>query len=288
MMITKLYTITRHFLFCLIVTAALQSETLEAGDIEFFSSEKVCENPHAALLRSPSISTLYMYSAETRRHYMEFDLGAKIPAITYHDKDVAVELGGTGGVFTRFELFSQSFNFVHADFTGMLYTDVRYRQFLFETSVYHTSSHVGDDYIKYNHAAVRNTGFEAARHYFSYILPFTEISIGFEYKFSRRPKQTIIGNPSFFLGNRISFLRVGIPVFIEWEAEFIAGPYLPNIGIRAGIFLRHLFNTVLLGKDPGGKEAHELSVYYYYGYSKMGYFSRQRESLIMVGPTYRY
>jgi hypothetical protein len=284
----KLCSIARHSLLCLLLTAAPPSEIFAAGDIEFFSSKKVGENPHAALLRSPSINTLYIYSAETKRHYMEFDLGAKIPAITYHNKEVDVELGGTGGIFTRFELFSQSFNFVHADFTGMLYADARYRQFLFETSVYHTSSHLGDDYIRYNLAAVRNTGFEAVRHYFSYSMPFAEISIGFEYKFSRRPKQTIIGNPSIYLGNRINLLRVGIPVFIEWEAEFIAGPYLPNIGIKAGIYLRYLFNTVLLGKDSGGKEAHELSLYYYYGYSKMGCFSRQRESLILFGPTYRY
>jgi hypothetical protein len=141
---------------------------------------------------------------------------------------------------------------------------------------------------KYNHAAAENTGFEAVRHYFDYVLPFSEISIGFEYKFSRRPEGTIIGSPSIFLGNRINFLQIGIPVFIEWEAEIIAGPYLPNIGIKAGIFLRYLFNTVLLGKDSGGKEAHELSVYYYYGYSKMGCFSKQRESLILFGPTYRY
>ena len=279
---------TRHFLYCLIIAAALPSGTLSAGDIEFFSSEKVCENPHAALLRSPAINTLYMYSVENKRHYMEFDFGAKIPAVTYHGKTIDIEFGGTGGIFTRFELFTQSFNFVHADFTGMLFTDVRYRQFVFETSVYHTSSHIGDDYIKYNHASVKNTGFEAVRHYFNYILPFVEISVGFEYKFSRRPKQTIIPNPSIYLGNRINFLQVGIPVFIEWEAEIIAGRYPPNIGIKLGVFLRYLFNTVFLEKDSSGKEPHELSIYYYYGYSKMGCFNNRRESLILIGPTYRY
>jgi hypothetical protein len=288
MMVARIHAIARRSLFCLAIIAALQAETPAVGDIEFFPLKKISENPHASLLRSPSINVLYLYSAETKRHYAGFDFGAKIPALTYHGNEADVELGGMGGIFNRFELFSQSFNFVHADFTGMLYTDVRYRQFLFETSVYHTSSHVGDDHIKYHHAAVRNTGLEAARHHVSYILPFADISVGFEYKFSRRPKNTIIGNPSIFLGNRIDLLRAGFPVFIEWEAEFIAGPHLPNIGIRAGIYLRYLFNTVFLGNDSKGKESHELSVYYYYGYSKMGVFSRQRESLILFGPTYRY
>jgi hypothetical protein len=273
---------------CLAVSVLLPPAFALAGELDFFSPDKVVSNPHAALLRSPAINTLYLYSVESRRHYMEFDFGAKIPAVTYHGKGADVEFGGAGGIFTRFELFSQSFNFVHADFTGMLYTDVRYGQFLFETSVFHTSSHVGDDYVRYHHAAVVNTGYEAARQRVTCALPFVEISLGLEYKFSRRPDRGIFRLPSLLLGSRIDLLSEGVPLFIEWEAEIFAGRRPPGIGIRAGVYLRYLFNSVLPGRHGGGKEPHEFSIYYYNGYSKMGYFSERRETLVMAGPTYRY
>jgi hypothetical protein len=266
---------------------ALRSYSI-AADLEFFSSDKVTDNPHGALLRAPAINALYTYSTGNKRHYMEYDFGAKIPAISYRDETTQIDIGGSGGIFTRFELFSESFNFVHADFTGLLFTDVRYRNFLFETSVYHTSSHLGDDYIRYNLGAVQNTGFEAVRHYTTYILPCVEISIGFDYKFSRRPKKTISPYPSILAGCRIDLLSEGIPFFIEWEAEIIAGRRLPNVGIRAGIYLKYLFNTCILKKKSSGNEPHELSVYYYNGYSKMGCFYDRRETLVMFGPSYRY
>jgi hypothetical protein len=279
---------TRQLIYCLIILMLLPLAHASAGELEFFSSDKVDPDPHAALLRSPAINTLYTYSVESGRHYMVFDFGAKIPAVTWHGRGVDVEFGGTGGIFTRFELFSQSFNFIHADFTGMIYTDVRYGKFLFETSVFHTSSHIGDDYIKYNHAAVVNTGFEAARQRVTCVFPFAEISMGLEYKFTRRPDRGIFRLPSLLLGARFDLLSEGIPFFIEWEAEIFAGRRRPNIGIRAGVYLKYLFNTVMLGKHTGGKEPHEFSIYYYNGYSKMGYFSERRETLIMAGPTYRY
>ncbi|MBN2159530.1 MAG: DUF1207 domain-containing protein [Spirochaetes bacterium] len=261
---------------------------LPAADIEFFSSDKVSGNPHGALLRAPSLNALYLYSAADTRQYMEYDFGARIPGISYRSESVAVDIGGGGGIFTRFDLLSESFNFIHADFTGALFTDVRYRNFLFETTVYHTSSHLGDDYIKYSSGAVRNTGFEAVRHYISYMLSCLQLSIGLDWKFSRRPKKKIFGEPSILAGVRIDLLSAGIPFFVEWEAEIIAGRRLPNFGIRTGIYLKYFFNTCILRRKSGGSEPHELSVYYYSGYSKMGCFYDRRETLVMVGPSYRY
>jgi hypothetical protein len=260
-----------------------------AGSLEFFSSDKTSGDPHSALLRSPAINVLYIYSGDKNRHYMEFDFGAKIPGITVRDPGAAdIEIGGSGGVFSRFELFSESFNFIHADFNGSLYTDVKYKGFLFETSVYHTSSHIGDDYIRYNHARIKNIGYEAVKHYTSFTTGFLNVSIGFDYKFSRRPKNMIIPNPSVFLGIRLDLLSLGIPFFMECEIEAIVGNYLPNIGIRAGVYLKYVMNALFLDKRQAEKEPHELAIYYYNGYSKMGYFNKRREHLILFGPTYRY
>jgi hypothetical protein len=282
-------TMSRLQILFIITAVFLLYDVSWAGSVEFFSSDKISPNPHAALLRSNAVNALYMYSAQNRTHYMEYDLGAKIPGISIRNADgAAVEIGGGGGVFSRFQLFSESFNFIHADFNGSLYTDVKYRHFLFETSVYHTSSHIGDDYIHYRHGAVKNTGYEAVKHYTSYLTDYVDISIGFEYKFSRRPVGTIFPDPSIFLGTRLDLLSIGIPFFMECEIEIIAGKHLPNVGIRAGVYLKYILNALFLKKHQAGHEPHELSVYYYNGYSKMGYFYNRRESLVLFGPTYRY
>lgn len=262
--------------------------SLPAADLKFFSFDPISDNPHASLLRAPSLNALYLYSVEKNRHYMAYDFGVKIPGISLRGGSVDVDIGGYGGIFTRFELFSESFNFVHADFSGGLFTDVRYRDLLFETSVYHTSSHLGDDYIRYNYGVVRNTGFEAIRHYTTYIMHCVQFSLGFDWKFSRRPERKIFREPSVLAGARIDLLPEDIPFFIEMEVEIITGRRLPNIGIRAGIYLKRLFTLLFLGRNSSGKEAHELSVYYYNGYSKMGCFYDRRETLILVGPSSRF
>ena len=274
---------------CIIITACLLPTAISAGSLEFFSLKKISQNPHGALLRSPSINALYMYSTGDNKHYMEYDFGAKIPCLSLRNRnDIDFDIGGSGGIFTRFELFSESFNFVHADFTGALFADIRYKRFFFETSVYHTSSHIGDDYIRYRHGAVKNTGFEAVKHLSTYSMDCLDISLGFEYKFSRRPKGTILAGPSIFIGTRLDLLSFGIPFFIECEIEMFISKHVPNFGIRAGIYLKHLFNSIILGNPRSTDEPHELAIYYYNGYSKMGYFYNRRENLLLFGPTYRY
>jgi len=274
-----------------IITTALLllPAPLAAYDLEFLSQDKLSLNPHAALLRSHAINVLYTYSEDKNKHYMEFDFGAKIPGITLRNVSGAdIEIGGAGEVFTRFQLFSQSFNFIHADFNGTIYTDVRYKRLLFETSIYHTSSHIGDDYILYDRGVVKNTGYEAIRHYTTFMADYLDVSVGFDYKLGRRPKRTIFSDPSIFLGARLDLLSAGIPVFVECDVEVIVGRRLPNVGIRAGVYLKYIFNTIFLKKPSSGKEPHELAVYFYSGYSKMGYFYDRRETLILFGPTYRY
>ncbi len=258
------------------------------ADVKFFSSEKVSKIPHGALLRSPALNALYVFSTDTNKHYMAYDFGARIPGISFRGGPVEADIGGGGGIFTRFQLFSESFNFVHADFTGALFVDLKYRDFLFETTVYHTSSHLGDDYILYDQGPIRNTGWEAVRQYMSYVTPVFDMSLGVEYKFSRRPSDVIFYPLSFFLGGRIDLLAAGIPLFMEMELELIAGFYPPNFGVRIGIYVKYILNTLILGHAPDGYEPHEFSIYYYNGYSRMGSFYNRRESLVLCGPTFRY
>jgi len=268
-------------------------------ELSFFPVERFTNNAHPALLRSPAIDVLYTCSTPDRRHYMSYNFGARFGLLSADfGGDLRAELGGGGGAFTRFELFTHSFDLIHADFLGAGTASVRYKKLLLETALYHVSSHVGDDYIKRRHEkrapwqrenVFRNVGFEAVKQYASYAFsPLFEASIGLEYKLGRRPEGLIFYRASFFAGMRLDLLPTGVPVFFECEAELYDFKREPNVGARLGVYLGYLFNTVFMGKDPGGREQHELSVWYYYGNSKMGYFYKEKESLILVGPTYRF
>lgn len=268
-------------------------------ELRFFPAERFTNNAHSALLRSPAVDVLYTYSTPDKRHYMSYNFGARFGLLSADfGGDLLAELGGGGGAFTRFELFTRSFNFVHADFLGAGTASVRYKKLLFETALYHVSSHLGDDYIKNRHEdrppwqrenVFRNVGFEAIRQYASYSLsPLVEGSLGLEYKLGRRPEGLIFYRASFFAGVRLDFLPAGVPLFFECEAEVYDFKREPNLGARLGVYLGYLFNAVFMSRDPVGREQHEFSIWYYYGNSKLGFFYKKRESLILVGPTYRF
>ncbi len=268
-------------------------------ELVFFPTERFTNNAHTALLRAPAIDVLYTYSTPDKRQYMSYNFGARFGLLSADfGDDLQAELGGGGGVFTRFELFTHSFDFIHADFLGVGTASVRYKKLVLETSLYHVSSHVGDDYIRNRHEGrapwqreevFRNVGFEAIKQYAGYrFSPLFETSLGFEYKPGRRPEGLIFYRASFFAGLRLDFLSIGVPVFFECEAELYDFKREPNFGARLGVYLSCLFNTVFMGRDPGGREQHEFSIWYYYGNSKLGFFYKKRESLILAGPTYRF
>ncbi|MCP4135322.1 MAG: DUF1207 domain-containing protein [bacterium] len=262
------------------------------AEITIFPFSNIETNHHSALLRSPAIDALYAYSTKDSTHYSLINIGARIPGVSIKPgKKSSFLIGGYGGIYTRFKLFSESFNFIHADFLGGLFFEARYNNLYFETMVYHNSSHLGDDYIHYENKAneIENTGFEAARQYINYkIFTWLDLTAGFEYKFGRRTEERIFYNWSFLVGSRADFISKGKPFFVEFELETTGFDHSPNIGIKAGIYLKYLFNTMILGNPAGEKEAHELSIQYYYGYSKMGCFYTTKESLFIIGPTYRF
>lgn len=268
-------------------------------EMVFFPTERFTNNARTALLRAPAIDVLYTYSTPDKRQYMSYNFGARFGLLSADFGDgLQAELGGGGGVFTRFELFTHSFNFIHADFLGAGAASVRYKKLVFETSLYHVSSHLGDDYIRRRHEerapwqreeVFRNVGFEAIKQYAGYCFsPLFEGSLGFEYKLGRRPEGLIFYRASFFAGLRLDFLSIGVPVFFECETELFDLAREPNIGARIGVYLSYLFNTVFLGRASGVREQHEFSIWYYYGNSKLGFFYKKRESLILAGPTYRF
>lgn len=280
----------KKILMLLIILISSSAEIF-AYEMRFFPSEKITTNPHAALLRSPAFEVLYMASAQDKKNYMAYNFATKFGVLYIRSADgIEYEFSGYGGAFTRFQLFSESFNFVHADFLGGGVFDIKYKSLTFENMIYHNSSHTGDDYIHYDDSTYKNTGFEAVKHYTTLnVFSILDTSLGLEYKFGRRPENTIFYNKSVFIGNRVNLLSTGIPVFFEWEIEiFNLMRYSPNFGVRLGVYLDYLFNVVFAHKAAAARELHEFSIYYYYGYSKQGYFYNKRESLFLFGPAFRF
>ena len=114
------------------------------------------------------------------------------------------------------------------------------------------------------------------------------ISIGFEYKFSKRPDNLIFYDKSLLVGSRIDLHSKGIPIFMECELEVTGIENSPNVGIMFGTYLGYLFNNILLNFEGQSRELHEFTIHYYYGYSKMGYFYDRKENILLIGPTYRF
>jgi hypothetical protein len=278
----------KYALFGLFFIISLHGNSI-AENLDILGTTGTETDLPGALLRSPSVDVLYISSEKDNKEYMAYNFGVKIPGISFNDtRGRRYVFGGYGGIFTRYQLHTESFNFVHADFLGALFLQIDDKHLLFETSVYHISSHLGDDYINNNTIEVADTGFEALKQDVLYrFTPTITFHIGAEYKLGRRPLKTIFYNKSLFLGAMFDGLPQKTPVFFESELEII-GDYSPNLGIKAGVYLNYLINNFGLNKPPPANEHHEFSIYYYNGYSKMGYFYDQREQLLMCGFTFRY
>lgn len=258
-----------------------------SAEVVFFSHAPLGNEYHSALLRVPSIDVLYAYSTQDNKEYMLYNFGSYIPGITLIQDKSTLEIGGLGGVFTRFKLRAESFNFIHADFLGGAYCNLKTPRFLFENQIYHVSSHIGDDAIYYDQAKVENTGYEGIKHFTHYqFAPYFMVYLGIDYKFSKRPEQFIFYDKSVLFGTRADFYSLHVPLFFEWELEWF-GQASPNLGIKVGIYLKYIAKRIFLDKTELGRENHQLSLYFYHGYSKMGYFYHQKETLILFGPSFK-
>ena len=80
-----------------------------------------------------------------------------------------MEVGIQAGVFSIFDLDSQSHDLVNADYLVGLPLSVKNGNFSTHTSVYHQSSHLGDEFLLHHRTQERvNLSYEGISHLFSY------------------------------------------------------------------------------------------------------------------------
>ncbi len=256
-----------------------------------FPDKKPMINTHTVLFNSfQGLDVLYLDSLSDRGQFMGANFAIKSVLLHIMSNDrFEMDFTVLGRASARFRLGSQSFNLIHADWVGGLGLDIRYRNFIFETVAYHTSSHLGDDAIVLENEAYINAGWEAIRHYINYQdKDWLLLSLGFEYKASQRPANINPSRLTVFLGFLVDFLDYDVPIFIESEGEFLKPGYGPNIGVKMGFYLHYLVNNLLMNREVLGKKRHILFFQYYYGYSKIGYQANRKENMFIIGRTFRF
>jgi hypothetical protein len=261
------------------------------GEAVFFDTNKLAPNESGTLLRSPATEILYTYSFLDLKHYLCFNAGIKFPFMALlNPGGIETEWGAVGGIYTRFELMTASFNFLHSDFFIALYEDFKIKPFVWGLMFYHVSSHLGDDYVRLYSPPIADTGYEVLRTNFRYLGKLIIPEFGVEWILARRHQAALTSPFSFYTGIQVSLLTLNIPLFFESEAELFDFRQLPNLGFRVGLYLKHFFNSTLLRKNNNKetKEYHQLNITYYYGLSKQGYFTDRRESLLLIGPAFRF
>lgn len=272
-------------IFILIILLLFITPGIAASDITFLPAKAPLINRHVTLLNPCDIDIAYIYSSIDDVFYARYNFGIKL-VIFYikTNNNVEIESCGFGEVIARFELFTGSFYLVHSDFLGGVSFDIKYKRFLFETMLYHLSSHLGDDYLHHYNEPYLNVGFETIRHYTNYhFSDMLDLSAGLEYKYGRRPADLIFYDLSVILGAKIDFVSKGIPVFIESESEIFSFRHAPNFGVRTGLYLFPFINNTLLKKGLAEEKNHALYFQYYHGCSQVGYYFDKKESLLMLG-----
>jgi hypothetical protein len=120
--------------------------------------------------------------------------------------------------------------------------------------LYLDSSHAGDDYFFYHKGEYRNVEYESVKHYTTITLfSFADAVTGFEYKFHRVPEDIIFYDKSFFIGSRIEFPAVNLPLFFEWEMEITGFRRVPNTGLKVGTYPSLLLNPMLPRNEARGR-----------------------------------
>jgi hypothetical protein len=243
--------------------------------------------PHEALLFAPLIDFTAIYSTADPTVYAQLGAGGKLTALLVTlDGGIVLSTGGFALVYSLFDLFSDSFNFIHSDFRIGGFADARLGRFLLEAFVSHTSSHLGDDLIWLTSPPRINIGCEAIRAYASYSpVDAVWVSLGVDYKFGRRPLNLMIYDTAFLAAVRLEPLELGIPLFLDCEVELPGWFLTPSVGARAGMYLDSFRRADRGPHSP--TPHHEAYVGYYNGYSRRGYFSNRREQLLTTGFAYR-
>lgn len=197
-----------------------------------------------------------------------------------------VQLSVAGGVFAQFDLASESFDLLNADYIIGLPLTMRRDAFSMMLRVYHQSSHLGDEFLlREGRPARENLSFESAEAIVSLETGALRLYGGGEYLFNRQPatlQQYVAhggaelrrGTPLINLGSTVGGVRPVAAIDIKAAQE---QDWKPAISARAGLEFERT-----RGADPPSRRW-ALMLESYSGPSPYGQFFSQKIRYVGLG-----
>lgn len=197
-----------------------------------------------------------------------------------------VQLSLAGAVFAQFDLESQSFDLLNADYLVGIPLTMRRNGFSMRLRVYHQSSHLGDEFLlRSDHPERVNLSFESAEAILSVEGAGLRVYGGGEYLFHRSPasleKSVAHGGvelrratPLINLGPSVGGLRPLVALDIKASEE---RDWEPSISARAGLEFERT-----RGADPPSRRW-SLMFESYSGPSPYGQFFRDKIQYVGLG-----
>ncbi|MGQ0765855.1 MAG: DUF1207 domain-containing protein [Gemmatimonadota bacterium] len=196
-----------------------------------------------------------------------------------------VQLSISGSVFAQFDLDTESFDLINADYVIGVPLTFRRGRFSGRLRLYHQSSHLGDEYVLREDDPERvNLSFEATEVILSLDVGSLRIFGGGEYLFNREPKSL-----ERHVAHGGAELRPGPPLVrlpLLGSVRFLAGADLkaseeqewePSISVRAGLEFDRARSS-----DPPARRW-SLLIESYSGPSPYGQFFRQKIQYLGAG-----
>jgi hypothetical protein len=190
-----------------------------------------------------------------------------------------VQLSIAGGIFAQFDLESESFDLLNADYIVGLPLTIRQDAFSMMLRVYHQSSHLGDEFLlREGRPARQNLSFESAEAIVSVDVGTLRVYGGGEYLFNRQPEtlQQYVAHggaelrratPLINLGSTVGGVRPIAAIDVKAAQE---QDWKPAISARAGLEFERT-----RGADPPSRRW-SLMLESYNGPSPYGQFFSQK------------
>ena len=201
----------------------------------------------------------------------------------YHAGD-GFQIGLEGAVFAQFDLNTQSYDLINADYTVGFPMTYRFGAFSGRARVYHQSSHLGDEFVLRSRIPRENFSFEAAEVILSFDLGPARVYAGGEYLIHELPQdlEDWVLHGGLELRQRNGALRLGNVA----SARFIAAGDVKSVqDLDWEVAVSGVAGIEFSRPRESGHAARVWSLlgHYYYGPSPYGQFFRSDVSYYGIG-----
>ena len=215
--------------------------------------------------------------------FFDFGLGSDLGI--WYGRDVwsrgdALSIGLRGSVYSRLELFVESFDLQNIDYRGGLVAGYSRGNHSGELMFYHQSSHLGDEVLDFGKRTRFDYSIEALRFLYAYETGPWRIYGGPEYLVPAADPDELSNNWNFRLGAERGFEWFGRPWYAALDLQMKEeNNWRPNVTGQVGF---ELGDPALDVRRP------RLFLEIFDGHSNMGQFYEEREQYYMLGMGYEF